>query len=73
MKRERLLASVVDSGFDEANIEETYIYDDADYYQNDFYEINDLENQEKAKWIFTNLLKVCRNLNKNKGNMYWSL
>ena len=48
--RERLLASVVDFGLDEANIEETNISDEtADYDQNDFYEINDLENQEENK------------------------
>ena len=49
-ERERLLANVVDYGLDEANIEETDISDEAaDYDQNDFYEINDLENQEESK------------------------
>ena len=49
-ERERLLANDADYGLDEANIEETDISDEAaDYYQNDFYEINDLENQEETK------------------------
>ena len=50
MKKERLHSSVVDFGHDETNIEETDISDEAaDYYQNDFYGINDLENQEESK------------------------
>ena len=66
-ERERLLASVVDFGLDEANIEETDISDEAaDYYQNDFYEINDLENQEESKIDIDKLLKMCQNLNKNR-------
>ena len=47
----RLLASVVDFVLDEANIEKkTDISDEAaECYQNDFYEINNLENQEESK------------------------
>ena len=48
--RQKLFANVVDFRLNEANIEETGISDEtADYDQYDFYEINDLENQEESK------------------------
>ena len=58
LKRERLLESVVDLRLNEANIEESGISDKAaDYHQNEFNQINYLENQEIDKMDIEKLSK----------------